>query len=113
MRGPAVHGTGPNDLFQFDYIDSLPVSTGEKFVPTLRDDHSSYFQLFTFLDTVSENAARAVIYWCAVFGVPRGLMPMALLISKIKRSGWCAKANVCLTTSHCPTLLGATRLTNA
>lgn len=40
----------------------------------LRDDHSNYCWLFSFPDTLAENAARAIIDWSAAFGVPRGLM---------------------------------------
>lgn len=72
--GPAVHGTGPNDLLQFDYIEIGSASTGEKYVLMLRDDHSSYCWFFAFRDTLAENAARAVVDWCAAFGVPAGLM---------------------------------------
>jgi transposase InsO family protein len=40
----------------------------------LRDDHSDYKWFFAFADTPAENAARAIIDWCAAFGVPNGLM---------------------------------------
>lgn len=40
----------------------------------LRDDNSNYCWLFAFQDNATENAARAIIDWCAAFGVPRGLM---------------------------------------
>lgn len=72
--GPAPHGTGSNDLLQFDYIEVAPAATGEKYVLMLRDDHSSYCWLFAFADTMAENATRAVIDWCAALGVPHGLI---------------------------------------
>lgn len=37
--GPAVHGTVPNDLLQFDYIEVALAATGEKYVLMLREDH--------------------------------------------------------------------------
>ena len=40
----------------------------------LRDDHSDYKWFFPFSDTLAENAAIAIIDWCAAFGVPNGLM---------------------------------------
>jgi transposase InsO family protein len=72
--GPSVHGTSPNDLLQFDYIEIGPGHKGEKYVLMLRDDHSSYAWFFPFAETSAENAAIALIDWCAAFGVPQGLM---------------------------------------
>lgn len=72
--GPAVHGTRPNDLLQFDYLEIAPASNGDKYILMLRDDHSSYCWLFAFADMVAGNAARAIIDWCAALGVPNGLM---------------------------------------
>lgn len=40
--GPAVHGTKPNDLVQFDYIRLGPSKSGDKYVLILRDYHSDY-----------------------------------------------------------------------
>ena len=72
--GPAVHGTKPNDLLQFDYIEIAPGSNGEKYVLMLRDDHSNYAWFFPTADTSAEQAATAIIDWCAAFGVPKMLM---------------------------------------
>lgn len=72
--GPAVHGTNPNDLLQFDYFDIGPSRTGEKYVLLLRDDATDYKWMFAFPDTSAENAATAIIDWSAAFGVPKGLM---------------------------------------
>lgn len=72
--GPSVHGTAPNDLVQFDYIEIAPSRTGEKYVLMLRDDHSDYKWFFAFTDTAADNAAQAIIDWCAAFGVPKMLM---------------------------------------
>lgn len=71
---PVAHGTDPNDLLQFDYIEIAPADTGEKYVLMLRDDHSSYCWLFAFVDTLAANAARAINDWCAALGVPKALM---------------------------------------
>lgn len=72
--GPSVHGTSPNALLQFYYIEIAPSATGEKYVLMMRDDHSNYCWLFAFPDTSAENAARAIIDWSAAFNVPKGLM---------------------------------------
>ena len=72
--GPAVHGTSPNDLLQFDYIEIAPGEEGDKYILMLRDDHSDYKWFFAFGDTSAENASRAIIDCCAAFGVPKGLM---------------------------------------
>ena len=72
--GPSVHGTAPNDLLQFAYIELGPSTDGCKYVLMLRDDHSDYKWFFAFSDTSAENAAHAIIDWCAAFGVPKGLM---------------------------------------
>ena len=63
--GPAVHGTGPNDLLQFDVIELGPTSDGGKYVLMLQDDHSDYNWGFPFSYTSAENAAIAIIDWCA------------------------------------------------
>jgi len=72
--GPATHGTKPNDLVQFDYLEIGPSKTGEKYLLLLRDDHSDYKWFFVFHDTLAENAAHALIDWAAAFNVPNGLM---------------------------------------
>lgn len=41
----------------------------------LRDDLSSYRWIFSFPDRLPGNAARAIIYWSAAFGVPNRHMP--------------------------------------
>lgn len=40
----------------------------------LRDDHSDHKWFLAYPDTNAENAATAIIEWCAAFGVPNGLM---------------------------------------
>ena len=40
--GPAIHGTKPNDLLQFDYIELCQPPGGSKYVLMLGDDHSDY-----------------------------------------------------------------------
>lgn len=40
----------------------------------LRDDHSDYKWFFCFPNTDAENAAHAIIDWCAANGTPGGLM---------------------------------------
>lgn len=72
--GPAAHGTKPNDLLQFDYIEIAPGHNNEKYVLMLRDDHSNYAWFFSTADTCAEQAATAIIDWCAAFGVPKMLM---------------------------------------
>ena len=72
--GPAVHGTAPNDLLQFDYIEIGPSRNADKYILMLRDDHSDYKWLFAFPNTAAENAAQAIVDWCAAFAVPQGLM---------------------------------------
>lgn len=38
--GLAIHGTFPNDLVHFDYIEKRLSLSGEKYILILRDDHS-------------------------------------------------------------------------
>ena len=40
----------------------------------LRDDLSNYKWIFALPDTAAENAATAIIDWCAAFSVPQELM---------------------------------------
>lgn len=72
--GPAFHGTKPNDLLQFDYVEIAPGANGEKYVLMLRDDHSDYKWFYALASTDAENAASAIIDWAAAFGVPAALM---------------------------------------
>lgn len=72
--GPSVHGTKPNDLSQFDYVEMARSKTGEKYILMIRDDHSNYKWFFAFDSTSAKNAAHAILDWCAAFGVPSGLM---------------------------------------
>lgn len=53
--GPALHGTMPNALVQFDYIELVHGDNGAKFAPTVRGDHFKYCRLFPFGDTKAEN----------------------------------------------------------
>lgn len=71
---PSVHGTSANDLFIFDYIEIAPSNSGDKYVLMWPDDHSDYKWFFCFSDTSAENSARAIIDWCAAFGVPNIFM---------------------------------------
>ena len=58
----------------FDYIDLEPSNSGEKYVLMQRDDNSDYKTFFCLPNTDAENAAHAIIDWCAANGVPGGLM---------------------------------------
>lgn len=72
--GPAVHGTTPNALLQFDYIEMGLGSTGDKYILMLRDDHSGYSWFYPSETTSAETAAHALLDWCAAFGAPNQLM---------------------------------------
>lgn len=72
--GPALHGTKPGDLVQFDYIHLGISNSGDKYDLMIRDDHSDFKWFFCFPNTDTENAATAIIEWCSTFGVPNGLM---------------------------------------
>lgn len=66
--GPAFHGTKPNDLVQFDYIELGKSTTGEKHVLMLRDDHSGYCWFYPSVDQTAQSTANALLDWCAAFG---------------------------------------------
>lgn len=72
--GPALHGTKPNDLIQFDYIELGVSNTGEKHVLMLRDDHSGYCWFYPCPDQTAESTANALLDWCAAFGAPSAFM---------------------------------------
>lgn len=72
--GPALHGTKPNDLVQFDYIELGKSCTDEKYVLMLRDDHSGYCWLYPSTDQTAESTANALLDWCAAFGAPSSFM---------------------------------------
>ena len=72
--GSALHGSEPNDLLQFDFLEMAPSNTGAKYILLLRDDFSSYAWLIPFAAANAENAADAIIEWASTFTVPKGLM---------------------------------------
>lgn len=72
--GQFVHGTKPNDLLQFDYLEIGSSSENEKYVLMMRDDHSGYVWLFPSTYISAEHAAQSIIDWSAAFGVPGSLM---------------------------------------
>lgn len=72
--GPAFHGTKPNDLLQFDFINVAPGIDGEKYVLMLRDDLSDYKWFFAYKSNDAASAAVAVTDWGAAFGIPEALM---------------------------------------
>lgn len=69
-----MHGTKPNSLLQFDYIELVQSKHSEKYLLMVCDDYSSYAWLFAFPEITAKNATRAIIDWSAAFGVPHGLM---------------------------------------
>lgn len=46
LLGPAVYGTKPNDVLQFDYIALGPSRTGEKNFLILGDDYFDYNRFY-------------------------------------------------------------------
>lgn len=72
--GPALHGTMPNDLVQFDYIEMGTGRTGDKYILMVRDDHSGYCWFYPAVTTTAETAAHALLDWCAAFGAPAAFM---------------------------------------
>jgi len=72
--GPSVHGTAPNDLLQFDFLEIGPGADGIKYILMMRDDFSSYCWLFPFSNANSDSTAMALLEWSSSFNVPRMLM---------------------------------------
>lgn len=72
--GPAFHGTAANNLKRFDCIEISLSTSGGKHVLMLRDDLSDYKRFYACHDLTAETAAKAIIDWCAAFGVPKSLM---------------------------------------
>lgn len=52
-----THGTQPNDLLQFDFLEIAPIKSGAKYLLMLCDDFSSYSWLIPFTAANSENTA--------------------------------------------------------
>lgn len=55
----AVHETGPNDLFQFDYMEFAPTNMVEKYVQTLREDNSACCWLFASKDFTTKKCCKS------------------------------------------------------
>lgn len=72
--GPALFGTKPNDLLQFNYLTLGKSVTGDRYVLMMRDDHSGYAWLHPTPSTNGEEAAQAIIDWCAELGPPSTFM---------------------------------------
>lgn len=72
--GPFVHGTKPNDLPQFDYIELRKATAGDQYILRLCDDHSRYTCLYLSSSTEAEQAAYVIIDLCAESGPPAGFM---------------------------------------
>lgn len=72
--GPTILGVKPNTLLQFDYLELRPSVVSQKYVLLLRDDYSGYCWLIQFSGSTSVNAPHDNIDWCAVFGLPGGLI---------------------------------------
>ena len=108
--GPAFHGSAPNDVLQFHYIDMGLAADGTKYILMLRDDHSDYKWFFAFADTSAQNAAQAIIDWCAAFGVPKSLISDGRRIFETKQLGASQRDSKQLIISRYRTLHGATVL---
>lgn len=72
--GPAVHGTEPNDLLLFNFLEIGPSNTDAKYLLLLRDDFSSYSGLIPFASANANNTADALIEWATTLTAPKMLM---------------------------------------
>lgn len=59
--GPALHGTKPKDLLQFDYTEIEKSNAGPKYILMLRDDNSDYKWFFATPVKSAGNAALAIV----------------------------------------------------
>lgn len=59
--GPALYGTEPNNLIQFDFIEMGVDKTREKYILMLRGDHSSYCWFYPAVMTSAETTALALL----------------------------------------------------
>lgn len=71
---PALFGTKPNDLIQFDYIILGSSRTGPKYVLMVCDNHRGYAWFYPASNTDSETTPNVSLDWRATVGVPQGLM---------------------------------------
>ena len=78
--GNLVHGTDVGDVLHFDYLSlresdaidtSGSVDEGYKHVLVLMDDVSRFVWLEGAVPCSMNVAARSVLKWCALFGVPK------------------------------------------
>lgn len=103
--GPSTFGTHPNDLLQFDYIDMGKSTTGDKYILMLRDDHSGYAWFYPTVSTSAEQAASAIVDWCAAFGPPNSMMsdgPTHFRNETIRMLTKSLRAKHHFTTPYCP-----------
>lgn len=69
-----MFGTEPNYLLHFNYLDLRKLNTGDRYVLMMREDHNGYAWLYPTPSTSAEEAAYAIIDWCAAFGPPASFM---------------------------------------
>lgn len=67
--GVDPHGTSPNDLLLFDFIDVGPKNDGSRYILILQNYQSIYCGFFAFKRTSGLFAAQDIIDWCAAFSV--------------------------------------------
>lgn len=75
-----------SDLILFGYIEITLRTTG-RYMLMLWDDHSDCKWFFTFVDSSARNAGRAIVDWCAAFGVSISLMSICPTHLKIRQIG--------------------------
>lgn len=72
--GHTLHGTKPNSLLQFDYIELGVGATGDKYILLFLEDHSGYSWMYPSVTKSAETASNSILDWCAAFGAPTKLM---------------------------------------
>lgn len=74
FSGLLLYENEANDLFQFNFTVLRPDSDSSKYSLMVRDDHSRYYWLFNFSDTVARNSKTVIMDWSTAFGVPKALI---------------------------------------
>ena len=68
--GKILHGTKIGEVFHFDYLKLEDNDDGYTYVLVLVDDVSSFASLQTVASCTSDGAARSILEWVTVLGIP-------------------------------------------
>ncbi|GMF18554.1 unnamed protein product [Phytophthora fragariaefolia] len=114
--GPAIHATKPNEVIHFDYL-TLPEDedSHNKYVLVVKDDFSSFTELYPAADPDASTCADALLQWFYRYGIvhqwvsDQGTHFKNEVIKKLAAN---VGGNHHFTTAYCPWANGTVEVAN-